>query len=431
MKENEYLIVKADDGSTTFYCNEGGKLRKFTGGSIKTCKEPSAAEAGQDDAERCGGKKQRSAKKSSKGKSVAITPRNEEQTCAFDLMKDRTKTVKLITGTWGTGKAQPITTVIPTPAGERQLKDLHIGDYVFDRHGHPTKILGIFPQGKLDVYKLTLADGRSTLCGPDHLWAVKSRSGQTKTVRAITAKEMFEQGVGDCKFSSKCKKEYINYKWHLPMNGAADYFNKAQLPVDPYIVGCFLGDGCCTETDLTISSGDEFIPQEVARLLGSECSFRKNPKNLSWGFRLPIGEQTAKKKNFQTRDVFYQIPELMTDCLHKRIPECYFASGIEDRFNLLQGLLDTGGSVSKAKARVALSGQNIGLCEDVIRLIRSLGMRCRLSYGVCKATGKKEYSVHIAATPAQKMKLFRLPRKLSRVSENNDRLEKAHTLNKT
>jgi len=43
-------------------------------------------------------------RKYSKGKNIVITPRNEEQVCAFDLMKDHSKTVKLLTGTWGTGK---------------------------------------------------------------------------------------------------------------------------------------------------------------------------------------------------------------------------------------------------------------------------------------------------------------------------------------
>lgn len=106
-------------------------------------------------------------------------------------------------------------------------------------------------------------------------------------------------------------------------------------------------------------------------------------------------------------------------------------SSIEDRFNLLQGLLDTDGSVSKDKARVTFSGQNIKLCEDVVRLVRSLGMRCRLSYNIRKATNKKEYHVHITATPEQKLKLFRLPRKLNRIIANNDRLKRTHSLSRT
>ena len=96
MKENEYLIVESEDGSTTFYCNEHGTLRKFTGCAIKTVKDTAPMPLEEHKKEE-GGKQP--AKKYSKGKSVVITPRNQEQVCAFDLMKDRSKTVKLLTGT--------------------------------------------------------------------------------------------------------------------------------------------------------------------------------------------------------------------------------------------------------------------------------------------------------------------------------------------
>lgn len=98
MKENEYLMVFTDDNTVSHYCYEKGKFRKFTGGSIKTFKERKV-EVDPGEKERV--KKER---KSSKGNSTIITPRNVEQVCAFDLIKDPTKTIKVITGTWGAGK---------------------------------------------------------------------------------------------------------------------------------------------------------------------------------------------------------------------------------------------------------------------------------------------------------------------------------------
>ena len=82
MRENEYLLVYGEeDGERKLlgqYCFEDGKLRKFGRGSIVAAKN--------------------------KFKDVTIYPRNDEQVCAFDLMKDDSKTVKLLTGTWGSGK---------------------------------------------------------------------------------------------------------------------------------------------------------------------------------------------------------------------------------------------------------------------------------------------------------------------------------------
>ena len=147
LKENEYLIVKSDDGSTIFYCYENGQLRKFTGGSIKTTKDDTTAllepsKSKQD------GKQHSSAQKYSKGKNIVITPRNEEQVCAFDLMKDPTKTVKLLTGTWGTGK-----TLILVSAALEALKAGRFKRIVWIRNNvdvKGTKDLGALPGEVID-----------------------------------------------------------------------------------------------------------------------------------------------------------------------------------------------------------------------------------------------------------------------------------------
>lgn len=147
LKENEYLIVKSDGSSTIFYCYENGQLRKFTGGSIKTTKDDTpvlleSPKSKQDD------KQQSSAKKYSKGKNIVITPRNDEQVCAFDLMKDPSKTVKLLTGTWGTGK-----TLILVSAALEALKAGRFKKIVWIRNNvdvKDTKDLGALPGEVID-----------------------------------------------------------------------------------------------------------------------------------------------------------------------------------------------------------------------------------------------------------------------------------------
>lgn len=147
LKENEYLIVKSEGSSTIFYCYENGQLRKFTGGSIKTTKDdtPVLLEPSKSNQE---GKQHSSAQKYSKGKNVVITPRNEEQVCAFDLMKDPTKTVKLLTGTWGTGK-----TLILVSAALEALKAGRFKRIVWIRNNvdvKDTKDLGALPGEVID-----------------------------------------------------------------------------------------------------------------------------------------------------------------------------------------------------------------------------------------------------------------------------------------
>ena len=147
LKENEYLIVKSEGSSTIFYCYEKGQLRKFTGGSIKTTKDDTpvlleSSKSKQDD------RQHSSAQKYSKGKNVVITPRNDEQVCAFDLMKDPSKTVKLLTGTWGTGK-----TLILVSAALEALKAGRFKKIVWIRNNvdvKDTKDLGALPGEVID-----------------------------------------------------------------------------------------------------------------------------------------------------------------------------------------------------------------------------------------------------------------------------------------
>lgn len=73
----------------------------------------------------------------------------------------------------GTGKALPNSTVIPTPEGNKRVDEIKVGDYLFDRLGRPTKVLGVFPQGKKEVYKLYFSDGFTAKCCKEHLWSVK------------------------------------------------------------------------------------------------------------------------------------------------------------------------------------------------------------------------------------------------------------------
>ena len=143
LKENEYLIVESEDGSSTFYCNEGGNLRKFTGGSIKTVKDTTPVFLEEKDTD-----KKLASKKYSKGKNIVITPKNVEQVCAFDLMKDPTKTVKLLTGTWGTGK-----TLILVSAALEALKQGRFERIVWIRNNvdvKDTKDLGALPGDVID-----------------------------------------------------------------------------------------------------------------------------------------------------------------------------------------------------------------------------------------------------------------------------------------
>lgn len=330
-------------------------------------------------------------------------------------IKRKTLPHVLISGPSGCGKAQPVDTLIPTPDGYRKLGDIQVGDYVFDRCGNPTEVLGVFPQGQLDTYKITFADGRYTYCNNEHLWSVYVGDG--KTLKTMTLQEMIDCGL----------KNGQQSMFKVPVNKRL-YFPKKEFSVHPYIVGAFLGDGCCLSRQLTISSDSEEIPSNIAALLPEKyhaTPTENSDKNYNWTFRLSNpyrGKSGHLIEKIQTKDLFAGMEEeLCQDSYHKRIPEQYFYGSREQRLDLLRGLLDTDGYArnDKGRAGIAFTSVNIDLIYDVIRLARELGFYTgKISVdNRNKYKNGSAYSVRISCDDFVKPELFNLTRKKEAMKE--------------
>ena len=90
------------------------------------------------------------------------------------------------------GRAQPVATLALTPDGFRPIGSLTVGDLVIGSNGEPTPVIGVYPQGEKDIYRVTAQDGASTLCSGDHLWAVATPDDRRrgKPLRVLTTREM-------------------------------------------------------------------------------------------------------------------------------------------------------------------------------------------------------------------------------------------------
>lgn len=305
----------------------------------------------------------------------------------------------LVYGGNNLGKAQPIDTLIPTPNGEVRLGDLKVGDYVFDRTGKPTKVLKIFEQGLKDNYKVTLRDGRVTYCNNEHLWTYFTSRNNFATK---TLQEMIDAGI----------QKGVGYRFQIPVNDPVEYEEKT-YSVDPYVVGCFLGDGCTTMSVLTLSSDDEEIVAEVSKLLGGKKYKRRSEKNHNWNFEM--NEESYYKSgsntviNFQTKDVFKDYPEIINAAANKRIPKAFFNGSVEQRFALLQGLMDTDGTIHKTNYDCRFDNTSKELVTDVVYLLHSLGISSTISEDYHKENVC--YYVTINAPNEIKTNFFRLKRK--------------------
>ena len=324
---------------------------------------------------------------------------SDEQKVFRDAIYDPDIKMVVVNAKSGSGKAQPKDTLIPTPEGEKRLGDLEVGDFVFGRDGRPTRILGVFDQGYLEAYKITFVDGRSTICNGEHLWTYYSDT--TPFLVTETLNSMLQRNI----YMGK----YATPRYAVPLCGAVEYSEK-QYEIDPYVIGVLLGDGCCLEERLTISSGDEELIKEVCDICGFASYGRAHEKNYNWIFTNKEGKRVA------TRKFLANFPEIMGHSYEKRVPEQYFYGSVAQRFSLLQGLMDTDGGIDCAHNRYNVRFNTIcaGLKDDIVRLIRGLGYTVSVNEdrrsnkypntGVC-------YGVYFKVPNNIKAKLFRLSRK--------------------
>lgn len=300
------------------------------------------------------------------------------------------------------GKAQPNSTIIPTPNGYKTIGELKIGDKVFNRFGKPETVIGVFPQGKKQIYKITFQDKREVLCCGEHLWSYdNSHNGFTTK----TLKEMYEQG-----WIKKDNRGHNSYKYRIPNLTQSVEYDKKDFAVNPYTIGCFLGDGCCLESRLTLSSNDEFIVQRIATIEGFNYK-KAHPDNYSWHFFELNNQQPIKTKLFFSQ----YSKELICYCHEKRIPKEYLLGNTEQRLELLRGLMDTDGTVGNGRNSPSYATNSYQLALDVAELCRSLGIFCTIFTNDRRDSGKNiEYTVNIAIDRTKLSTIFKLPRKVAK-----------------
>jgi hypothetical protein len=315
----------------------------------------------------------------------------------------------------GSGKCQPDYTLIPTPQGLKRLDELQIGDVVYGRFGQEEKILGIFPQGDKEIYEVTLDDGRKIECCKDHLWSYDNGHDGLTT---HTLEEILSLG-----YEKIDKRGHKKYTKRIPNLTQPVAFKEKVLPIEPYTLGCFIGDGCCTETYLTMSSNDEFIISEIANL--NNLSYKKrSSKNYSWDF------YTKELTKIKPLEFFKEFSNnICCYCGEKTIPQDYLISSIEQRFALLQGLMDTDGYIGDGRHSPSFSTTSKKLSEQVAFLGRSLGFHCSIKAFNRKDKKNIEYEVKIFTGAENAYKIVRLPRKKNKALSFTNKNRINHNFN--
>lgn len=150
------------------------------------------------------------------------------------------------------GKALSSDCPVASPSGWRPIGELRPGDLIIGRDGRPTKVTGVFPQGKRPMFRVHFSDGSSILADDNHLWEVTNPRGRWLGYKPEI------KSTKELRHGALYNPSTKGWNWSIPLVAPVDYPTK-ELPIDPYTLGVLIGDGAF---GLNVSSPHKRIPPE-------------------------------------------------------------------------------------------------------------------------------------------------------------------------
>jgi len=272
------------------------------------------------------------------------------------------------------GKALALDTEIPTPWGWTRMGYLEAGDEVFDQDGKPTIVVAVTDElADRPCFEVLLSDGSQFIADAQHQWVTTTKSARSRHSRerdVHPSSKTTEQIAATLRTGGAARE----WNHHIAMAGPVQYAERGDLPIDPYVLGIWLGDGATTKAKITSADLDVVESTDEYQAVLRQASL--------------LGD--------------------------KHIPDVYLQAGYDQRLALLQGMMDSDGYCDE-----------VGRCEfvsivehlslGVVELAASLGLR--------PVMRKKRVTLHgIGQSPAYQVKfvphlpVFRLQRKLARLA---------------
>jgi phosphate starvation-inducible PhoH-like protein len=267
------------------------------------------------------------------------------------------------------GRAQPYDSQVLTPWGFRSIGSLEVGDLVTGSDGLPTPVLGVYPQGSKEVFRVRTQDGASTLCCGEHLWTVMTHSDKRRgrPARVLETREM----IGRLRAAHA-------HRFELPLVSQPVEFPAQHVPMDPYALGLLLGDGCLTTaTTPSFTTADPELALALELALDGIELRRKS--RIDYVLRNRAGYRGSRGGVIARNPVTGMLRDLGlagTRSNTKFVPDLYLYNSSDVRLAVLQGLLDTdGGPVTQLDrtCRIQYGTSSERLRDHVVFLVRSLG----------------------------------------------------------
>ena len=259
------------------------------------------------------------------------------------------------------GKLIADETPVLTSEGWKRHGDLRVGDYVIGIDGRFKRVLAVSPKAEANCC-VEFTDGDKIYCHENHEWVIHRHSDRKELIRETKWFNTvnLEQGGNE-------KKRGHRYEYQLPdFNGLKGTSKK--LPVKPYSLGAWLGDGTNTKPWITGDKNDNAIISKMVE----------------------DGYENYKIYVHKTTGVYGYVFKGLSDDLHKiglchwrktnpkYIPSEYLTASESQRLELLAGLLDTDGCLSKKENRYHFTTSEETLKDSFIELIDTFGWRANV-----------------------------------------------------
>lgn len=301
-------------------------------------------------------------------------------------------------------EALALDTPLPTPTGWTTMGEVQVGDLLLGSNGEPTQVIKTTEvQENRDCYRVSFADGTSIVASAGHLWQIKKGSGwrhwETRTTEELA----------DLQHSNQL---------YVPMlSGSAHPWGQAEdLPIDPWFLGMWLGDGDARNATISVGRDDQADTTRLIESRGynvSACHVADDKASLLYVSEFGSGKghhDSGLKAKLRTLGVLG----------NKHIPEQYLLADEESRRLLLQGLMDSDGHVDKNGRFCTFVTNNVDFARQVTRLARSLGEHVKEPIVTPDNRSRTGVMCKVSWTVATFVP-FKLKRKADRVRLDNGR----------
>ncbi len=269
----------------------------------------------------------------------------------------------------GLGKGHLPYTQIATPTGWTTFGEVQVGDVVINPDGGRTKVKGVFPRGRMEMFRVTFTDDSSVVCSRDHLWSVRTANKKLRgqPYETLELHDIISRGF---RFNG-------DNKYYIPLVEPVEY-DEAPLEIPPYLLGYILGNAGLTgwTNVLGICGQERVTRQETVDRLNSMMD-------------QPLQLKKSRVIEFHIMDdkVNQSIEQLGLKGYPSSIPDAYLYNSVANRVELLQGLCDS--SAYTFESQVSYGTHAPDLAEAFVSLVQSLGGICSITK---KSTGGYTYN---------------------------------------